>query len=73
MAIYRRLGPPTIVTSSRSQGRDFLHLADEWRPCRCVSRRAGGRYTSREVILNPVDEAGHRGLERLDILTLVFL
>jgi hypothetical protein len=38
-----------------------------------VGQPGGGRYTSREVLLNPVDEAGHRGLERLDILTLIFL
>jgi hypothetical protein len=28
---------------------------------------------SREVVLGPVEEAGDRGLERLDIVTLVFL
>ena len=39
----------------------------------CHVGQPGGRYTSREVLLNPVDEAGHRGLERLGILTLVFL
>jgi hypothetical protein len=31
------------------------------------------RYTSREVILGSVEEPYDRGLERLDILTLVFL
>jgi len=31
------------------------------------------RYTSPEVLLNPIDEAGDRGLERIDILTLIFL
>jgi hypothetical protein len=31
------------------------------------------RYTSREVLLGPVEEACDRGLERLDIMTLVFL
>jgi hypothetical protein len=31
------------------------------------------RYASREVVLGPVEEPYDRGLERLDILTLVFL
>ena len=39
----------------------------------CHVGRRGACYTSREVLLNPIDEAGDRGLERLDILTLVFL
>src|SRR5262249_30671531 len=34
---------------------------------------ASSRYTSREVVLGPVDEAGDRGLARLDFVTLVFL
>src|SRR5262249_27735778 len=42
-------------------------------PLRVTSGGGGARYTSREVLLNPGDEAGHRRLERLDILTLVFL
>ena len=39
----------------------------------CHVGRGRYRYTSREVLLNPVDEAADRGLERLDILALVFL
>ena len=31
------------------------------------------RYASREVVLGSIEEPQHRGLERLDILTLVFL
>src|SRR6516165_2573127 len=31
------------------------------------------RYTSREVLLGPVEEAGDRCLERLHILTVLFL